>query len=218
MAKRKAFACPKCKGTEQIEITITTDARLVERGGNVETDTDRAMDHSHVWDFASPARCTAIDCGYTGSVGDFHRGHKPLSLPAELARVKQILDGFRPTDESIAALCQFILHRIDVQALPVIYDPKRNNLKCPKCDWIGILDGEPQPGKYVAGFRYLEDIVNHRDCKRTESTNGEHPGCLTIQSYYDSGEGYDDGPINRLECGNCLAECSIPANLEIEFE
>jgi hypothetical protein len=92
-------------------------------------------------------------------------------------------------------------------ALPEVIVTEDGQLKCPGC---GAVGGE---------WRYLEDIVNHRDVRGLED------GVLWIHGFYSSGEGYDDGHNGRLECHaedeqgrSCLCECKIPDGMEVDFD
>lgn len=62
-------------------------------------------------------------------------------------------------------------------------------IRCPKCGG-------------TEAFRYLEDIVNHRNVVGFN----EH-GVLRIDGCYETGEGYDDGEHRRLECRNTETQC-----------
>ena len=62
-----------------------------------------------------------------------------------------------------------------------------------------------------ADFRYLEDIVCHRE------VSGLEGGVLKIEGFYETGEGYDDGIHPRLECRSCFGECEIPDGIELDF-
>jgi hypothetical protein len=54
--------CPKCKGTDQLDISATVWVRLTRDG----TDADQSHDGSHTWGDDSPCYCGA--CGWTGTV------------------------------------------------------------------------------------------------------------------------------------------------------
>jgi hypothetical protein len=86
---------------------------------------------------------------------------------------------------------------------------KVKRIVCPKCGYDG--SEEPKQGG-ATPFRYLEDIVNHRDVIRLNPK-----GVLQIESHYETDEGYDDGKNARLECRNCLHEFPIPPRTRLEF-
>lgn len=79
---------------------------------------------------------------------------------------------------------------------------------CPACGYDGT--GAPEHGG-ATPFRYLEDIVNHRDVLRFNLQ-----GALEIESHYETA-GYDDGRNPRLECRNCLHQFPIPPRTRLEF-
>ena len=81
-------------------------------------------------------------------------------------------------------------------------------LVCPHCGH----DGRKQ-GKNGRGFRYLEDVVNHREVKGFDKN-----GTLIVASLYELGEGYDDGDNARVECRGCLGEFRIPESVMYDFE
>jgi len=80
-------------------------------------------------------------------------------------------------------------------------------LKCPYCGY----DGSTEPAQHAEPFRYLEDIVCWREAVLDDAA------ALTVQSRYQTGEGYDDGASPRIECGNCLAEFPLPAEADIKW-
>lgn len=69
----------------------------------------------------------------------------------------------------------------------------------------------PSPTCEHDEFRYLEDIVCYRDGLVIED------GKLRVASFYESGEGYDDGMHPRLECQECFEQYDIPEGLELDF-
>jgi hypothetical protein len=90
---------------------------------------------------------------------------------------------------------------------------RNNRLICPHCGHNGKRGTGKKAGSHQgSGFRYLEDIVNHRHVGEIED------GILKIDSYYETGDGYDDGEDARILCYNCLEEFSLPKDLEIDFE
>jgi hypothetical protein len=62
---------------------------------------------------------------------------------------------------------------------------KLGALRCPKCGNDVSQGGE---------IRYVETIANYRHVKGVEG------GQLRIDSFYETGEGYDDGTNPRFEC------------------
>jgi hypothetical protein len=60
-------------------------------------------------------------------------------------------------------------------------------------------------------FRYLEDIVCHRE------VSGIFGKTLNIHGHYETGEGYDDGKHPRLECRACFNEFELPEGYELDF-
>ena len=60
-------------------------------------------------------------------------------------------------------------------------------------------------------FKYIEDIQNARDVIGIEGD------LLTVDSFYTTGEGYDDGENGRLMCTECCDEFAMPDNLEVNF-
>lgn len=138
---------------------------------------------------------------------------KLANAQPELQSVRETLEAWQP-GQDLEHFKSFLLARLDVIAAPAIYDAVKKTLTCPHCGFEGIIGGEAQEGEHSSEpFRYLEDIVNHRDVEGIDEN-----GALRIDSFYESGEGYDDGDNLRLECRKCLAECALPAGLEIEFE
>lgn len=86
-------------------------------------------------------------------------------------------------------------------------------ITCPQCGGTGP-------------YRYLEDIVNHREVSRVMQVG--RAKILMVDGFYETGEGYDDGTNPRLECrndvvtpsghtGECLHEFPIPDDFEVDF-
>ncbi len=101
-----------------------------------------------------------------------------------------------------------------------------SQLKCPHCGYDGVNDRR-MPSR---GFRLLEDIVCWREvvlkpgtisqglAGEVEVKTGDlKDNVLVVNSFYQTGEGYDDGTGFRIECRNCLAEFPLPEGLELEF-
>lgn len=64
------FKCPECGNTDQLDITVTTWARVViDNDAEVKTDCDAAHNHDYDWDVDSAIRCCS--CGEDGTVGDW---------------------------------------------------------------------------------------------------------------------------------------------------
>ena len=97
--------------------------------------------------------------------------------------------------------------------------PDPIEVRCPNC---GGTDD----------FRYLEDIVSHRNVRGIVRLPDDAPPVLEIEGRYESGEGYDDGSNPRLECRNrhqvrgndgrlreetCAHEFPIPDGVELDF-
>lgn len=59
--------CPKCRATDQIDITATVWLRVTEDG----TDADQSEDGNHDFEPTSPATCNT--CGFAGRVQDFEQ-------------------------------------------------------------------------------------------------------------------------------------------------
>ncbi len=62
------YACPKCK-SQSLDVSISTWARIIQTDSdNIETDTDRALNHDHEWDETSAVIC--LQCGFQGNLND----------------------------------------------------------------------------------------------------------------------------------------------------
>lgn len=62
------YHCPKC-GSRNLDVCISTWARLVEHDDHLETDLDEAMSHDHEWDGDSAMLCR--ECSHSGKASDF---------------------------------------------------------------------------------------------------------------------------------------------------
>lgn len=57
------YKCPEC-GSDALEVTIETWARLIQDEDGPQTDTDEAQHHDHEWGDNSVMRC--VKCGHDG--------------------------------------------------------------------------------------------------------------------------------------------------------
>lgn len=62
------YKCPEC-GSDALEVTIETWARLIQHEDGCETDTDEAQHHDHEWSENSVMRC--VECGHDAIAEEF---------------------------------------------------------------------------------------------------------------------------------------------------
>lgn len=64
------YKCPRCGDPHHIDVTVTTDARIVQHeNGGFESDLDEAFNRDKEWDDDSPASCRS--CGKDGTMKEF---------------------------------------------------------------------------------------------------------------------------------------------------
>jgi predicted RNA-binding Zn-ribbon protein involved in translation (DUF1610 family) len=62
------YRCPEC-GSDELEVTVETRAKLIQSDGNIETDTDAAEDACHEWGENSVMRC--VSCRHSDIADEF---------------------------------------------------------------------------------------------------------------------------------------------------
>jgi predicted RNA-binding Zn-ribbon protein involved in translation (DUF1610 family) len=77
------YQCPNCGNVDSLDVCIETWARLKQGDDNIETDTDAAQHHDHVWNEKSVVHCAR--CGETGMAKTFEV--KPSEQAEELVTV-----------------------------------------------------------------------------------------------------------------------------------
>jgi uncharacterized Zn finger protein len=64
------YSCPKCGSVDNIDVTIKTNAKLIQHeNGEIETDSFETKNSDHHWDEKSLMNC--IDCGYIATAKEF---------------------------------------------------------------------------------------------------------------------------------------------------
>lgn len=86
-----AWKCPNC-GSKSLSVTVTTEARLIQYGGNFETE----VEGDHEWDGESLMTC--LDCSYCSASHQFDQG---ISEEQALARILRHLAKLGWTPEEV---------------------------------------------------------------------------------------------------------------------
>lgn len=77
---------------------------------------------------------------------------------------------------------------------------------CPTCGWEAR-----SPGAHAHAFRYIEDVTSVRWVMGVAAS-----GALLIAAS-DRILDEEGGRSPRLQCGECLAEFSLPGGMDVEF-